>query len=165
MNSRELYSVGDRPEHFYMIGSMGLASSIGLGVALRRPERPVVILDGDGNVLMNLGTLGNIGESAPANLFHLVIDNGVHASTGGQRTISREIPLEEIARSCGYLRSERVGDLASLERSLRSLWREPGPAFLLIEVEPGNVSGIGRVEMDPPEIARRFRECATGTKS
>ena len=164
MNSRELFTVGDRPEHFYMIGSMGLASSIGLGVALRRPERPVVILDGDGNVLMNLGTLGNIGESAPANLFHLVIDNGVYDSTGGQRTISKAVSLESVARSCGYQRCERVNDLISLERLLRSLWREPGPAFLLIEVEPGNAEGIGRVEMTPPEIARRFRESATGSK-
>ena len=84
MISRELYTLGDQPNRFYMLGSMGLASTIGLGLALRRPERTVVVLDGDGNVLMNMGALGNVGQAGPANFYHLVLDNGVHASTGGQ---------------------------------------------------------------------------------
>ena len=162
MNSRELYRVGDRPEHFYMIGSMGLASSIGLGLALRRPERPVVVLDGDGNVLMNLGGLANIGAAGLANLYHLVIDNGVHASTGGQRTLSPLVPLEEVSRACGYRRTERVCEVTTLDAALVSLWKDPGPALLLVEVEPGNPPDIGRVEMEPPLLARRFRKAATG---
>jgi phosphonopyruvate decarboxylase len=160
MNSRELYRVGDRPEQFYMIGSMGLASSIGLGLALRAPERPVVVLDGDGNVLMNLAGLANIGAAGPENFFHLVIDNGVHASTGGQPTLSADVPLEAVARACGYRRADRVRDLSALELALESLWKTPGPALLLVEVEPGNPPGIGRVEIEPPELARRFRRAA-----
>ena len=160
---RELYTVAERPGNFYMIGSMGLAASIGLGLATRQPGRPVVVLDGDGNVLMGLGALGNVGQAAPPNLYHLVFDNGVHGSTGGQRTISGAVPLEEIARACGYRRAVRVADPASLDAALAALWAESGPAMLLIEVEPGqSLHGIARVEIPPPELARRFRAAATG---
>ena len=159
---RELYSVAERPGNFYMIGSMGLAASIGLGLAVRQPGRPVVVLDGDGNVLMGLGALGNVGQLAPPNLYHLVFDNGVHASTGGQRTISGAVPLEEVARACGYRRAARLADPASLDDALAALWDGPGPAILLVEVEPGeSLHGIARVEIPPPELAQRFRAAAT----
>jgi thiamine pyrophosphate-dependent acetolactate synthase large subunit-like protein len=163
---RELYTVAERPGNYYMIGSMGLAASIGLGLAGRQPDRRVVVFDGDGNVLMGLGALGSVGQLAPPNLYHLVFDNGVHASTGGQRTISGAVPLEEVARACGYRRAARVADPAALDAALTALWADPGPAMLLIEVEPGeSVHGIARVEIPPPELARRFRTAATSTRS
>ena len=84
--SRELFSVKDRPENFYMLGSMGLASSIGLGLALARPERKVMVLDGDGSVLMNLGTLATIAHYAPENYLLVILDNCCYGSTGSQPT-------------------------------------------------------------------------------
>src|SRR5690606_25141592 len=88
---RESHAVADRPENFYMIGSMGLASAIGVGLALARPDRRVVVFDGDGNLLMGLGTLALVAAVAPANLVHVVLDNGVYGSTGGQRSISADV--------------------------------------------------------------------------
>jgi sulfopyruvate decarboxylase subunit beta len=162
MIGRELYTVAERPGNFYMIGSMGLASSIGLGLASRQPGRRVVVLDGDGNVLMGLGALGNVAQAAPPNLYHLVFDNRAHGSTGGQRTISESVPLEAVARACGYRRAERVADPAALDAALAALWAQPGPAMLLVEVEPGeSLHGIARVEIPPPTLAQRFRAAAT----
>ncbi len=154
--SRELYALRDRPENFYMIGSMGLAGPIALGVALARPERRVVVLDGDGNVLMALGAMANVGAAAPPNLVHVILDNGAYASTGSQRTISRQVPLEEVARACGYARVRRVREAGSLERA----WTETadGPACLVVEVEPSDGAGLPRVAIDPPALARRFAE-------
>ncbi|MBI4617936.1 MAG: hypothetical protein HY720_30280 [Planctomycetes bacterium] len=163
MITRELYSACDRPENFYMIGSMGLASSIGLGLALRRPERKVVVLDGDGNLLMNLGTLADVAALASKNFYHVVLDNGVHDSTGGQRTVSRAVPLEKVAAAAGYARCLRVASAAALAEALATFLSRPGPAMLLVEVEPGGVRGIGRMEIPPPELARRFRNRVTGT--
>jgi thiamine pyrophosphate-dependent acetolactate synthase large subunit-like protein len=161
--SRELYTIGDRPNQFYMIGSMGLASSIGLGLALRQPEKTVVVLDGDGNVLMNMGGLANVAAAAPSNFYHLVLDNGVHGSTGGQRTISDAIALEQVARACGYARSARVDDPAALSAALDDLWSGPGPAMLLVDVEAtGNAHGLARVEIEPPALAQRFRAAVLG---
>src|SRR2546426_6503216 len=91
----------DRDECFYMIGSMGLGASIGLGIALAQPRRRVLVLDGDGNVLMNLGTLATIAAKQPANLLHVCFDNRAHASTGAQPTISDRVRLDEIARAAG----------------------------------------------------------------
>src|SRR6478672_8886742 len=93
--SRAAYGARDADASFYMIGSMGLASSIGLGIARARPARRVVVLDGDGNVLMNMGALATIAAAAPANLLHVCFDNGAHASTGGQPTVSDRVRLDE----------------------------------------------------------------------
>jgi thiamine pyrophosphate-dependent acetolactate synthase large subunit-like protein len=152
--SRELYSLRDRPENFYMIGSMGLAGPIALGVALARPDRKVVVLDGDGNVLMALGAMANVGAAAPPNLVHVILDNGAYASTGAQRTVSRRVPLEEVARACGYARVLRVGDAERLSR----VELGGGPACLVVEVEPTDGAGLARVEIEPPALARRFAE-------
>ena len=84
--SRDLFSISDTRPTFYMIGSMGLASSIGLGIALKDPEKRVFVFDGDGNILMNLGSLTTIGSLKPKNLIHVVFDNSVHESTGSQPT-------------------------------------------------------------------------------
>src|SRR6185369_398563 len=99
---RESFAIGDRPQNFYMIGSMGLASAIGLGLALVRPERRSVVFDGDGNLLMSLGTLAMVGSLGPRNLVHIVFDNEVYGSTGGQPSPSRETRLDRMARGAGY---------------------------------------------------------------
>ncbi|MBI2898889.1 MAG: hypothetical protein HYY17_01765 [Planctomycetes bacterium] len=156
MLGRDLWALGDRPRNFYMIGSMGLASSIGLGLALAQPKKRVVILDGDGNLLMNLGGLANVGALKPSNLVHFVLDNGVHASTGDQKTVSRSVPLEEVARAAGYRKVGRIRD--GVETAAKEFLAAEGPSCLVVEIEPGNQPKVPRVGLEPPAIARRFRD-------
>jgi sulfopyruvate decarboxylase subunit beta len=157
MIGRELYTHHDAPTQFYMIGSMGLAASIGLGLALSRPERPIVVFDGDGNLLMGLGALASVAAAAPSNFHHVVFDNAAHGSTGNQRTVSDQVPLDAIAGAAGYRSVERVDDAVSLGAALDGFFRKPGPAMLLVKVDRGNQPGIGRVEPSPRELTDRFR--------
>ena len=157
MVSREAFNILDRPENFYMIGSMGLTASLGLGVALARPDRKVMAFDGDGGVLMNLGTLAEVGSLKPKNFFHLCFDNGVYGSTGNQPTLARIVDLDGVARSAGYRIVERVNDRPALEKSVRALRGEEGPIFLLIKVVPEEqYETAGRVTLSPEEIRDRF---------
>lgn len=155
--SRRSFTVEDRPGNFYMIGSMGLASSIGLGVALSRPEKQVVIYDGDGNLLMNLGSAAMISHTRPKNLIHVVFDNGAYASTGNQPAISRTVPLEKIAEAAGYTRSVRVTTPEETAAAFKECLAHEGPTFILvqIEVESGPFKA-GRVTHTPEEIRDRF---------
>jgi len=100
--SRDLFSISDTRPDFYMIGSMGLASSIGLGIALKDPGKKVFVFDGDGNILMNLGSLTTIGTLKPKNLIHVVFDNSVHESTGSQPTNTNFVSIEKITKACNY---------------------------------------------------------------
>jgi thiamine pyrophosphate-dependent acetolactate synthase large subunit-like protein len=145
-----------------MIGSMGLASSIGLGVALAQPERKTLILDGDGNVLMAMGTLAMITACAPKNLIHIVIDNEVYESTGSQRTVSHEIRLEKVAKSVGYKQAMRVTRPEEIQPAYEKLYQAEGPVFLLIKVEPAFDASQGRVTHTPEEIRDRFMESIGG---
>ena len=156
--SRAGHAARDSERSFYMIGSMGLASSIGLGLALVQPSRRVVVLDGDGNVLMNPGALCSIAAAAPANLRHLCFDNGVHASTGGQRTISDRVPLEALARAAGYRSVARVDTPAALAAALPEVLAAPGPSFLLVDIAPGPPGAPGvRIPHTPEHMTARLR--------
>ena len=108
MVSREACMIDDRPGNFYMLGSMGLLSSLGLGLSLLAPERRVFILEGDGSALMSLGALALIASQRPRNLVHVILDNESYESTGGQPTISREVDLARVGESCGYQRTARI---------------------------------------------------------
>jgi sulfopyruvate decarboxylase subunit beta len=157
--SRESFNIDDRLGNFYMIGSMGLASSIALGVALHKPERRVVVFDGDGNVLMNLGSVAMMGATQPRNLVHIVFDNEAYGSTGTQRTISGQVALEEIARAAGYVKVQRVETETDLRSAAAEFLSQPGPSFLLIKIEPDKEERhIGRITHEPPQIATRFME-------
>src|SRR6185295_14182150 len=129
--SRAAYGARDSEASFYMIGSMGLASSIGLGIAKAQPARRVIIFDGDGNVLMNLGTLATIAAVAPANLWHVCFDNGVHASTGAQPTISDRVALDAMAKAAGYAWIERAETPDALRAIASRAGSATGPCFLL----------------------------------
>jgi len=128
--SRETFTIKDRTENFYMIGSMGMASSIGLGVALNKPSKKIIILEGDGNLLMNLGSLPMAGSLQPENLLHIVLDNEVYASTGNQPTISNTIELEEIAKSARYAYVKKVSTNEDLKREMTHTLEKEGPSFL-----------------------------------
>jgi phosphonopyruvate decarboxylase len=154
---RELFTIADRPQHFYQVGGMGCASAVGLGAALHTP-RPVVVLDGDGAALMKLGNMATIGVQAPENLVHVVLDNGVHDSTGGQRTASAAVDFPEIAIACGYRRAVSCTSLDDLEFALSTAFEEPGPHLVRIAVRPGSIEGLARPDVHPHEVARRFRD-------
>jgi thiamine pyrophosphate-dependent acetolactate synthase large subunit-like protein len=151
-------AVRDRPECFYMIGSMGLAASIGLGVALARPERRVLVFDGDGNVLMNAGALASIAAAAPANLLHVCFDNGAHASTGGQPTVSDRVSLEQLAGAAGYRFAARVETPEELAAEAPRFLTRTGPAFLLVRIALGPAGPPApRIPHTPEAMTARLR--------
>ncbi len=157
--SRVLYSVKDRPQNFYMIGSMGLAPSIALGVCLAQPKRRAAVFDGDGNVLMGMGSLAQIAVRRPARFAHFCFDNSRHASTGGQRTISDRVDLSAIARAAGYTWAKRTDKLEEVSSLAQEAFSQEGPAFLLIKVAPGGLpKGTARVELTPEQMTDRLRE-------
>ncbi len=157
MISRETFTIKDRMENFYMIGSMGLASSIGLGVALSKPSRKVVIFDGDGNLLMNLGSLAMVGALQPRNFLRIVLDNEVYLSTGNQPTFSNTIELEEIAKSARYAYVKKVTNAKVLRKEITKLLEKKGPSLLLVKISKDGKQGeIGRVTHSPEQIKERF---------
>ena len=161
--SREAYALCDRPENFYMIGSMGVAPAIGLGIALAQPSRTVVVLDGDGNVLMGLGTLATMGALKPKNFVHIVFDNEVYGSTGNQPTISQSVRLEQVAKAAGYRNVGRVRELDDLVYEAKTMLQHEGPSFLLVKVSE-MADDVGRVEIEPAAMTDRFRKAAMGGK-
>jgi phosphonopyruvate decarboxylase len=164
---RESFSLGDRPQNFYMIGSMGLASSIGLGVALARPDRPTVVFDGDGNLLMNLGILPMVGGgplmggARPANFVHVVFDNDVYGSTGNQASPSRRARLDAIAAASGYRSTAAVTEAAAVADAVAAALRGDGPAFVLAKVT-AEEREAPRIPYPPEEIRDRFRGALAG---
>ena len=169
---RESFSVGDRPQNFYMIGSMGLASAIGLGVALARPDLTTVVFDGDGNLLMNLGILpmiggapvlgaGATGSPRPRNLVHVVFDNEVYGSTGNQMSPSRHARLDALAAAAGYASTVAVTEAAALRDATAVAMRGDGPSFILAKVT-AEEQPAPRIPYPPEEIRDRFRGALRG---
>ena len=155
--SRDACAARDRPHSFYMVGSMGLAGAIGLGLALTQPRRGVVVIDGDGNLLMGLGCLPLVAERAPPRFLHVVLDNGCYASTGGQRSIAGAVDLAAIAAAAGYRHGWTVAGEADLDDAVRELLRVEGPALLRVRVGADGDAPGPRVPHAPKEIAARMR--------
>ena len=151
--SRDLFEVNDKESNFYMIGSMGLASSIGLGIALKNPKKRVFVFDGDGNILMNLGSLVTIGSLKPKNLIHIVFDNNSHESTGGQPTNSSKIKLEKIAKEAHY-KIFKIKSKSKLISVLIKIKNLQGPIFLLIKISTSKKRSR-RVSWKPKTIRDR----------
>lgn len=154
--SRDGFNCAARASHFYMLGSMGLAASIALGVALARPESELLVLDGDGNLLMGLGVLPMVGSWQPRRFLHVVLDNATYGSTGGQPTVSPAVDLAAAARASGYRRGSSVSDEASLRRLAREWVGLDGPSLLHVRVSGEEPLAGRRVDLDPPDIARAF---------
>lgn len=159
--SRELYTIADRPQHFYLVGAMGSASAVGLGVA-RHARRSVVVIDGDGAALMRLGTLATVGAHGAPNLIHVLLDNGVHDSTGGQQSLAAQVDFPAVARACGYARVYDCADLAEFTEAIKIAQVEAGPTFVYLAIRPGSIAELGRPAVSPAEVARRFRDFVTG---
>lgn len=161
--SREAYNAGDRDLAFYMLGSMGLAPAIAFGVAHARPDVPVWILDGDGNVLMSMGNLALIGAFALPNIHHVCFDNGVYASTGNQTTIAGKVAIERVAEAAGYRHTARIGDEQGLIAALDALADTPGPHFLrvMLDAEPHPREDIPRIAETPEQLRDRLAGALT----
>lgn len=156
MTGRELFTIADRPNHLYVVGGMGTASSIGFGVAHALPEQPVVVLDGDGAALMKLGSLATIGCYQPKNLLHIILDNETHDSTGGQQTSSPITRFAEIAAASNYRRAMTADRADDIRQAVRELRAATGPSLLHVKIQPGSPKEIGRPTVKPHEVKERF---------
>ena len=152
--SRDLYSNFEKSTNFYMIGSMGLASSIGLGIALKKPKKRIFVFDGDGNILMNLGSLVTIGSLKPKNLIHIIFDNNIHESTGGQPTYSNKIDISKIAKMTNYTIFS-IKTQKALQNTLQKISKINGPILIHIKIKKGTEKG-SRVDITPEKIRSRF---------
>jgi phosphonopyruvate decarboxylase len=157
---RELFTLADRPQHLYLVGSMGGASAVGLGLALNTGRR-VVVLDGDGAALMKLGNMTTIGSRQPHNLLHIILDNGTHDSTGGQATVSPGVDFAAIARGCGYRRATVCDDLTGFDKALGAALLQSGPELIHLRIKPGSLDKLGRPTVAPRDVARRFKDFVT----
>ena len=132
----DLYAAGNRDANFYTWGAMGMVSSVGLGVALAAPDRKVFVTDGDGSLLMNLGSLGTIARQAPPNLVHIVWDNRQFAETGGQPThTATGTDLAAIARGAGIPKVASVSTVEAFEEAIDQAMQEDGPWCIVAEIE------------------------------
>ncbi|HET9717407.1 MAG TPA: thiamine pyrophosphate-dependent enzyme [Pseudolabrys sp.] len=151
----DLWASSRRPQNFYMLGSMGLAIPIALGVAIAQPRRRVIALEGDGSLLMQLGCLGTVAERAPENLVIVVWDNGIYQITGSQPTASgRSADLVAVARGAGISRSEWATDESDFEQLLVTALGNPGPSFLAARIDGKPATAV--TERDPVQIRERF---------
>ncbi len=152
---RALFAQVDRANQLYMVGSMGCVSSLALGLAVARPDRRVVAVDGDGAFLMRMGALATVGYERPPNLVHVLLDNGVHDSTGAQSTVSRSIDPVGVARACGYPRALRVDTAEELARAVQSA--RDGLTFVHARTLPRADRKLPRPSIRPHEVAERLR--------
>ena len=160
-SGRELFTLDDRDQHLYQVGSMGCASGMALGIALNS-DRKVFALDGDGALLMKMGALATVGAYRPKNMIHVVLDNGVHDSTGGQSTVSASVEFAEIAVSSGYVTAAKCDSVTGLAKAYTAALASDGPHLVHMRIQPGSLKELGRPTVKPPEVARRFRDFLAG---
>ncbi len=154
--SYDVAACGDRAENFYLWGAMGGAAMAGLGLALARPDRPVLVITGDGEMLMGLGALATIAAAGIANLAIVVLDNRSYGETGAQPShTAHGVDLAAIAKGCGWADTHTIADAAGLDQLARALHRE-GPRFAVIRIAPGEKPRI-LPPRDGAFLAQRFR--------
>jgi phosphonopyruvate decarboxylase len=153
---RELFSIADRPNHLYVVGGMGTASAIGFGVAHALPRQPVVVIDGDGAALMKMGSLATIGFYQPENFLHIILDNEVHDSTGGQQTASTIVRFAEIAGAANYRSAFAVDRPEEIRDAVRDLRHRRGPSLLHVKIRRGSPENLGRPTVKPHQVKKRF---------
>jgi thiamine pyrophosphate-dependent acetolactate synthase large subunit-like protein len=153
----DLWAAGQRPQNFYMLGSMGLAVPIGLGVALAQPARRTFVLEGDGSLLMQLGSLGTVAHAAPGNLAIVVFDNQMYQITGSQKTLTATtVDLVAMAKGAGLKQSEWAQDEAHFEALVERALKGDGPWLIGARTDGAKPAGV--TERDPARIRRRFME-------
>jgi phosphonopyruvate decarboxylase len=152
---RELYAIDDRPNHLYMVGSMGCVLPLALGLALSRPDLRVVAVDGDGAALMRMGAFATAGAYGPPNLQHLLLDNGVHDSTGGQATVSPLISFADIASACGYASALETDNIEEIGAWLDAP-RLAGARFARLLIGAGTPADLPRPSAGPIDVKTRL---------
>ena len=161
---RELYTLGDKKNQFYMVGSMGSAASFSLGAALAVPEKRLVCIDGDAALLMRMGNLVSIGAVKPENLLHVVLDNESNDSTGGQSTPSANVSLAAIAQACGYRKVYSTDDINDFRIMLQKTVRQRGPFFIRLRIKKGSAANLGRPQIRPHEVKERLMRYIANTR-
>lgn len=152
---RELYALDDRKNQLYMVGSMGCASTFGLGLALAQKSRRTIVLDGDGAMLMRLGALATLGFERPTNLLHILLDNELHESTGGQSTVSHSVDAALAAAACGYPKVVRITTPEELEALVKAPTTEL--TFAHVKMRPGAPEDLPRPTVTPVQVAQRMK--------
>ena len=151
----DLWAAGQRPENFYMLGSMGLAVPIALGVAIAQPGRRTFVLEGDGSILMQLGALGTVAAQAPKNLAIVAFDNGMYQITGQQQSLTAgTVDLVAMAKGAGLAQSEWARDESHFEALVDRALRGDGPWFIGARIDASKPAAV--TERDPALIRRRF---------
>src|SRR4051812_11366286 len=151
----DLFTAGHRPQNFYMLGSMGLAIPIALGVAIAQPQRRTIAIEGDGSLLMQLGCLSTVAAQAPKNLTILVMDNGTYQITGGQATpAAGGTDYVAVARACGIASAAWAADEADFERLVEHCLATDGPHLIGLKLDEQGPAG--QTERDPAQIRDRF---------
>jgi len=146
-----------RDANFYLHDSMGMASSVGLGMALALPEKKVIVLDGDGGLLLNLGILVTIAEKDPPNLIHLLFDNRCYESSGGQCLVNAErTDFVALARGAGIAQAKEITTTAEFSRAIEDALNNPGPVFLSLRIQPEGTP-MPDFPLTPAEIKYQFR--------
>jgi phosphonopyruvate decarboxylase len=135
---------------------MGCASAIGLGLSLQT-KLPLLVLDGDGAALMKLGNLASIGRYAPPNLLHIILDNGVHDSTGGQASNAALVDFCAVAQACAYASAHACDDAPGVAAALEHALASPGPHLIHVRIAPGSLTQAPRPQHSPAAVARRLR--------
>lgn len=153
---RELFALDDRPNQLYMVGSMGCVTALALGFARCQPQRRVLAVDGDGAALMRMGVFATLGTYGPGNLYHLLLDNGVHDSTGGQQSVSPNVRFAEVAAACGYGSVEAGSSLEVVDR-LFDADAAAGCHFAHLRIQAGTPDGLPRPDVTPQQIRDRLR--------
>jgi phosphonopyruvate decarboxylase len=153
---REWFELDDRPRNLYLVGSMGCAPSVALGLA-EETSAPVLVLDGDGAALMRLEAMASVGHRRPARFTHIVLDNEAYDSTGAQRTISASVDFPGIARACGYATAQSVVGADALRAAVVAARGSGGPHFIHCRIGLGASAGLGRPKVAPHEVAERLR--------
>ncbi|MFW6149090.1 MAG: phosphonopyruvate decarboxylase [Atribacterota bacterium] len=153
---RELYQCSKHKGKFYMMGSMGCLASLGFGIAKENPNRNIYILDGDGSLLMKLGTLSTIGFYKPNNIIHICFDNNQYESTGGQRTTSDSVDFVTIAKSCGYQSAIKTVSLIDFKEIISNISMYKKPQFIHVKIKSGSNENLKRPSETPEDMKNRI---------
>ena len=159
--SREIFEIREKKgqshqQDFLTVGSMGHCSSIALGIALSKPEREVVCIDGDGAMLMHLGSLTSIASLKPKNFRHILMNNEVHESVGGQDTAAKNIDLSAIVGAMGPSKMFKAETTAELKANITNFMTCVGPSFLEVKIRPGSREDLGRPTIKPVDNKENF---------
>lgn len=159
--SREIFEIREKNDEphfkdFLTVGSMGHCSSIALGVALAQPKRKVICIDGDGAFIMHMGSLATIGKAQPSNFYHILMNNYVHESVGGQETAIDAIDVQGVVNSSKYAGVSQINNKSDLENKIDNILSGQGPQFLEIKLKPGSRADLGRPTIKPIDNKRNL---------